>query len=159
MKITKKANQKLYMLKLLKKFEFSDEELITVYKGYVRPLLEYPDVTWHSLTAHQSNVLEQLQRRACRIILGHRYISYAEAVDACNLEFLTDRREDHCRRFAEGLSKSERTKGILPLSRLDAHGRKLRSAHKLFKPRCRTSRFQYSPIPYFIDILNELVEH
>ena len=47
--ITKRANQKLFMLKLLKKFGFSDEELVTVYKGYVRPLLEYADVAWHGI--------------------------------------------------------------------------------------------------------------
>ena len=154
--ITKRANQKLFMLKLLKKFGFSDEELVTVYKGYVRPLLEYADVAWHSsITDHQSHVLEQLQRRACRIILGHRYSTYVEAAKACDLESLADRREDHCRTFAKGLSKSERTKDLLPPSRLEVHGRNLRSAHKLSQLRCRTSRFQNSPIPHYISLLNK----
>ena len=36
---SKKANQKLYMLRLLKRLGFNDEELISIYKCYVRPVL------------------------------------------------------------------------------------------------------------------------
>ena len=32
------------MLRMLKRFGFKKDELITVYKGYIRPLLEYTDV-------------------------------------------------------------------------------------------------------------------
>ena len=127
-----------------------------MYKGYVRPILEYADVTWHSsLTTNQTKSLEQLQRRACRIILGQRFTSYAEAVQACDLERLSDRREDHCRRLAEGLADSDRTKDLLPPSRQSAHGRNLRNAHKFTQLRFRTSRFQNSPIPYFVNLLNK----
>ena len=33
---------------MLKRFGFKKDELITVYKGYIRPLLEYADVVWNS---------------------------------------------------------------------------------------------------------------
>ena len=116
--ITKKANRRLFMLRMLKKFGFNHQELITVYKGYVRPLLEYCDSSWHSsLTAGQSKSLEQLQRRACRIVLGRNFTSYSDALSDCDLDSLYDRRVEHCLRFAEGLSNSSRTNELLPLVR------------------------------------------
>ena len=61
-----KTNRHLYMLRMLKRFGFKkDDELITVYKGYIRPLLEYADVVWNSsLTLKQTKTIEQVQRRA-----------------------------------------------------------------------------------------------
>jgi hypothetical protein len=153
--ITKKANRRLYMLRMLKKFGFNHEELITVYRGYIRPLLEYCDTVWHSsLTAGQSKTLEQLQRRACRIVLGRNFTSYLDALCDCDLESLHGRRVDHCLRFAEGLSNSSRTNDLLPPARGVAHGRNLRNAHKLSQLFARTSRFQNSPIPFFTSLLN-----
>ena len=65
-----KTNRRLYMLRMLKRFGFKKDELITVYKGYIRPLLEYADVVWNSsLTLKQTKTIEQVQRRACRIVL------------------------------------------------------------------------------------------
>ena len=43
-----KTNCRLYMLRMLKRFGFKKNELITVYKGYICPLLEYADVVWNS---------------------------------------------------------------------------------------------------------------
>ena len=65
--IAKKANQKLYILRLLKRFGFNDDELLSVYKCYVRPVVEYTDVAWSSpINAEQRTILEHLQKRACR---------------------------------------------------------------------------------------------
>ena len=114
--ITTKTNRCLHMLRLLKRFGFSQLELCTVYQGYyLRPLLEYADTVWHSsLTAGQSKHLEQLQRRACRMVLDEDFISHADALQVCDLETLSDRRKSHCVRFAQGLSKSIRTKEPTP---------------------------------------------
>ena len=45
--VYKKASKRLYMIRNLKKFGFNKSELLPVYTGYVRPLLEYSDVIWH----------------------------------------------------------------------------------------------------------------
>ena len=67
----KKANKRLFMLRALKRFGFSSDELRVVYGGYVRPILEYADVVWHSsITFKQSRDIESIQGRACRIILA-----------------------------------------------------------------------------------------
>jgi hypothetical protein len=152
----KKANKRLFMLRSLKRFGFDSEELRTVYSGYVRPVLEYADVVWHSsITANQSRDIESIQKRACRIILGGAYDSYSSALDTCKIDSLSGRREEHCLRFAEGLPKNDRTKSLIPPSRYESHGRSLRNSSKISQLRVRTKRFQQSPIPYFIDLLNQ----
>ena len=153
--ISIKTNRRLYMLRMLTKFGFNTQELVAVYKGYIRPLLEYADSVWHSsLSVKQSKTLEQFQRRACRIILGWNFSSYSEALKTCELETLSDRRENHCLRFAEGLSNISRTSDLLLPVRGVAHARNLRSANKLSTFFTRTSRFQNSPIPFFTSLLN-----
>ena len=117
---------------MLKRFGFKKDELITVYKGYIRPLLEYADVVWNSsLTLKQTKTIEQVQRRACRIVLDHNFLSYNKALRDCKIESLVTRREDHCLKFAEGLADTERTKNLLPPTRLESHSRNLRNAHKI----------------------------
>ena len=67
------------MLRSLKRFCFDQEELTVVYKNYVRPVIEYADVVWHSgHTYKQAGDLERIQRRACRTILGHQFTTYTE---------------------------------------------------------------------------------
>ena len=112
----KKANRRLFMLGPLKRFGFDQEELEVVYICYVRPVLEYGDVVLHSgLCTKQTADLERIQRRACRTILGHQFKSYRDAVGKCNLEYLKDRRETHCKKFAQGLGDNARTCISYPL--------------------------------------------
>ena len=62
--IAKKANQKLYMLRLLKRFGFNDDELFSVYKCYVRPIVEYADVAWSSsFPAEQRKIWNTCKKR------------------------------------------------------------------------------------------------
>ena len=63
--VTTGANGELLMLKILKKFNLSVEDLLTIYIGYVRSLLENAVPVWNAgLTIRQSNELEQVQKRA-----------------------------------------------------------------------------------------------
>ena len=113
-------------------------------------------MVWHSsLTCQQSHQLEQLQRRACRIIMGCEFISYSDALQKCDLVTLSCRRRNHCQLFAERLSKSICTADLLPPTRHDTHSRNLRNSHHISQLRIKTSRYKNSPIPFFIDLLNE----
>ena len=130
-KMLTKANSRLFLLRTLKRFGFSPEELRVAYSGYVRPILEYADVVWHSsLTAKQCNDIEAIQRRACRTILGRQYFNYNDALDQCNFDTLSGRRENHSRRFAEGLSQNNRTSALIPPTREECHGRSMRNSKK-----------------------------
>ena len=110
-----KANRKLFMLRSLKRVGFSLEELRIVFNGYVRPVLEYGDVIWHSsITAKHTHTVESIQKRACKIILDNSYNSYESACLSLGLDSLAGRRGAHCRRFADGLVDNPRTKDLLP---------------------------------------------
>ena len=150
-----KANKRLFMLRSLKHFGFDRDELRVVYGSYVRPILEYADVVWHSgITEKQSKNIETIQKRACRTIMGNSYVSYNQALTTCKFDSLSVRREQHCRRFAEGLPSNERTKDLLPPTRFRCHGRSLRNNDNVSQFKFRTNRFHDSPIPYHVDLLN-----
>ena len=141
---------------MLKRFGFKKDELITVYKGYIRPLLEYANVVWNSsLTLKQTKTIEQVQRRACRIVLGHNFLSYTKALSDCEIESLATRREDHCLKFAEGLADIERTKIFFHL----LGWRVIPGIFAMLtrSPNCVLGlwRFKNSPIPHFIELLNK----
>ncbi|KAI8485726.1 hypothetical protein Bbelb_365600 [Branchiostoma belcheri] len=148
------ANRKLYPLRRLKRFGMSVTDLTTVFTAYVRPSLEYATPVWHSsLTVKQTTSLERIQKRACRIILGHQYDNYASALESLNLTTLSDRRVSLCRSFATSLLNSE-FRNWLPPTRRDVSGRQTRNSHKIDTPYCRTERYKNSPLPYLIELLN-----
>ena len=49
-------------------------------------------------------------------MLGSEYVSYANALEICDLDRLSARRETHCLNFARSLLKSEGTKMLIPLA-------------------------------------------
>jgi DNA-binding transcriptional regulator of glucitol operon len=102
--ILKKANGRLYMLKLLKCFNLPHDDLVTVFAGFVRPLAEYAAPIWHSgLTVDQCAALERIQKRACKIIMGKEYASYDQALLDCGLDSLSQRRDQLCFKFLSPL--------------------------------------------------------
>ena len=150
-----RASKRMYMLYVLKRFRASVADLTAVYQMYIRPVLEYASPLWHSsITKHQIDHIELIQKRACRIILGSHYKSYAEALKTLELCSLVERREQLLRGFGEKLLKSERHTTMLPAPKKKRHGRDLRSAHQLDPPKCRTTRYRKSTIPAVVDRLN-----
>ena len=128
---------------------------ILLYIIIIRPLLEYSDVIWHSsLTSNQTHQLERVQKRALRIILGTDYISYANALDVCDVDRLSARREQYSLKFAQSLPKCSWTSKLLPPCRGEIHGRQLRNNAKLTQPHARTNRYACSPIPYYVELIN-----
>ena len=126
-----------------------------VLKSYLRPVLEYAAVIWHSgITTKQRCELERIQKRACKTILGHGYISYDDALQFCNLESLETRRKNQCLKFAKGLADNMRCKHLMPPTRFEAHGKNLRNSNTITQLRTKTSRFQNSPVPYYINLMN-----
>ena len=153
--MNKNAAKRLFMLRSLKRFGFNKSELVTVYKGYIRTLLKYSDVIWHSsLTSNHTHQLERVQKRALRIILGTDYFSYANALDVCDVDRLSARREQHSLKFAQSLPKCSWTRMLLPPCRGEIHGRQLRNNAKLTQPRACTNRYACSPIPYYVELIN-----
>jgi hypothetical protein len=98
--ICKKAYARLTMLTKLKYAGVPREDLITIYILYIRSLLEYCSVVWHStLTDEMSHNLERVQKVCLKVILGEEYEGYSSALEKCGLETLSTRREGRCLQY------------------------------------------------------------
>ena len=98
--ICKKAYARMTMLTKLKYVGVPTYDLLDIYVLYIRSLLEYCSVVWHStLTVEQSHQIENVQKICLKVILGDGYTDYESALIHCNLETLSKRRENRCLNF------------------------------------------------------------
>jgi hypothetical protein len=69
--LPKKANRCLGILRPLK-FILDRASLETLYKSFIRPILEYGDIVWDIPDAHRHNldILEKVQTEAARLVTG-----------------------------------------------------------------------------------------
>ena len=88
-----KGSRRLYLLSRLRRAGLPRSDLITVYYGYIRPTLEYATPCWNAgLTKRQSDGIERIQKRACRIIMGRQYLSYSDGLVILDLQRLSERK-------------------------------------------------------------------
>ena len=74
------------MLTKLKYVGVPTADLLDVYILYIRSLLEYCSVVWHStLTVEQSQVIENVQKLCLKVIFGDEYDGYENVLQCCNL--------------------------------------------------------------------------
>ena len=124
--ITKKANQVLGLIK--RNFKFLDESSLTkLYKALVRPHLEYAQSVWSPHFKTDKKIIENVQRRATKLIPRLKNLSYEERLKSLNLPSLEYRRlrgdliqmfnllsqrdsSDNYKYFFE-VNKSDRTRG------------------------------------------------
>ena len=86
-----KANKLLGMVK--RTFSFMDKELfLTVYKSLIRSVLDYGSPVWNPSTKKYRQLLENVQRRATKIVPELKELSYQERLKALNLPTLYYRR-------------------------------------------------------------------
>ena len=90
--ISKKVASRLYFLKQLKRANIPTKDLLIFYRTCIRPVMEYACPVFHNaLPAYLSVELEQLQKRAMRIIFP--FVPYNDALNQANLETLSQRRQ------------------------------------------------------------------
>ena len=86
--ISKKVASRLYFHKQLKRGNIPAKELLIFYLTCIRPVTEYACPVFHNaLPAYFSAELEQLQKRAMRIIFP--FVPYSDALHRANLETLS----------------------------------------------------------------------
>ena len=156
--IISRASSLLFILYRARQFSFSPNVMFTLYSWHIRTVLEYAAPVWHpGLTQAQHNSLEKLQKRCFRIILGEGYLNYNHALQLLDTESLYKRREAATIKFGQGLLSTPELRNMLPQTLYDVHGRETRRGSQLLQSvRCRTSRYQKSPIPYIVSKLNAL---
>ena len=110
----------MFMLRKLKAAGLNSQELLIVYKRYIRPLLEYGAPLWPpGLTKQQFGQVENIQKRVCKYILGRNYKSNTESLATLEMKTLHDRRVDISRDFlARYLLLIDSQLGLLPLFRI-----------------------------------------
>ena len=90
-----KAYSRVQILSKLKYAGIVTHDLLDIFKLFIRSVCEYCSVVYHiSLTCHQIQKLESIQKTCLKIILGDEYTSYIEALNYCSLETLELRREN-----------------------------------------------------------------
>ena len=86
-----KGNQVLGMIR--RNITYKDKSLsIPLYKAIVRPHLEYCIQAWSPYLRKDIDMLEQIQRRATKLISGLRDLTYEERLKECGLTTLETRR-------------------------------------------------------------------
>ena len=72
--------------------EPDNDTFLRLYKTFIRPHLEYANVIWNPYLKRQSVLIEQVQRRATKILKNCKEMSYAERLRFLNLHSLKGRR-------------------------------------------------------------------
>ena len=83
--VLKKANSRLYALRLLKKAGLLPADIVQIYVSFMRSRIEYESPVWSSLTKS----------------LSYPALAYEEALETLKLQPLSLPREAACRKFVE----------------------------------------------------------
>ena len=104
----------MQLLRKISTFGASREDMIHIYKLFVRSALEHSSSVWHkSLTIENVNDLERIQKSAFRLILGSDYSTYENAQNVLNIETLSDRKEVLFKKFTLKCLQIDQMKNIL----------------------------------------------
>ena len=114
--IVKKANTRMIILRKLFDFDLPVEELVNIYILFIRSMVEYSCVVWHSLiTGEDSTSIERVQKTALRLILRDQYFDYASALEVTGLDKLSERRTQLSMSFARKCLRNKKTADLFPL--------------------------------------------
>ena len=154
--ICKRAWARVGMLTKLKHAGVNTEELLHNYKQFVRVMLEYCSVVWHSsLSEQQSRSLERCQSVCLRVILGDNFISYEAALEMTGLRKLSDRRQSRCLEYGLKSLKNPVNKRYFPENPNLDLSLVTREREKYHVNFARTRQYQQSAIPYIQRLLNQ----
>jgi hypothetical protein len=147
--IVSKASKRVYMLYQLKRSGIHQTDLITIYLSVIRPVLEYACPVWSTnLPAYLSDKIEMIQKRAMRTI--YPGMSYVDILKHVDIAPLSSRREELCKKYFNEMKREDhKLHHLLPAARNMKYN--LRSSHKYPLPKCRTSRYKNSFIPWCLN--------
>ena len=153
--LVKKAYQRTTMLHYLLEYNPPIEDLLTIYKLYIRSILEQSAVVWNSgLTEENKNNLERVQKTCLKIIYRENYQNYSSVLKTANLMSLSDRRKKLCLKFAKKCVNNEATRDMFPVKK-NFTNVNTRYHEKYEVQHALTERFRRSPIIYMQNLLNE----
>ena len=83
------------MIAVIKKSftKFTKQVFLNIYKCLIRPHLEFANLIWHPRLIKHQKILENVQRRATRLVSEMKSLSYYERLKELNLSSLKYRRK------------------------------------------------------------------
>ena len=136
------------------KFTKNYQDLLVIYKTFIRSKLEQSATVWHSSLSKGNEMdLERVQKSALKVILKKDYHDYKDALKKLNIESLFDRRELLCFKFAKKALKLDQFKKMFPVQK-HLHKMKKRSQDKFIVNKAKTDRYMKSSIPSMQRLLN-----
>ena len=140
--IVKKANTRMIILQKLYSFNLPTEEMLNIYILFIRCMVEYCCVVWHSsITVEEGYSIERVQKTALRIILRENYTDYSSALQVTGLDRLHDRRTKLSLAFAKKCLKNNKNDDLFPLNVKSVN---TRQHEKYFVTPARTERLARS---------------
>ena len=147
------ANKKLWLLLRFKSRGGSTEQLLTLYHLKIRTILEFGAPAFHSsLTKQESKSLEMIQKKAFGIILGSKFKNYTNALEILEQETLSARRLKLCEHFAIKCVNNPKHADLFPMHT----GPKTRHTKTYIEPKCNTTRYYKSAVPFLTRLLNTI---
>ena len=92
--MSEKINKANSMMEIIRRtFEYLDDKCFSaVFKSLVRPHIEYANQVWSPYLMKHITALENVQRRATKLIPGYKELDYKERLIRLNLPTLSYRR-------------------------------------------------------------------
>ena len=149
-----KARRKMWTLRHVKKAGMGESDLLKIFNSIIRPTLEYAVPTFHPmLTAELSDMIEAIQKRACKIIYGWDS-DYDVLVEGGMIETLQNRRERLTKNFAVKAAASTRFAHWFKEKKKSEHN--LRKEDRYEEYFARTDRMKNSPLYFMRRMLNNI---
>ena len=144
--LCRKAYARIPMISRLKYIGTKIEDLIQIYCLYVRSILEYCSIVFHSsLTRDQPEQLEAVQKVALFCILGENYVSHSAALEMTGLSLLSERREKREEMFIRRCLTHPKHSRLFPRKHVDSD-RAVRSREPFQVNHARTEFYRKSAI-------------
>ena len=156
--ICKKAYKRIPLITKLKYIGVQRQDLLDIYKLFIRSVLEYASVVYHSkLTQKQESMLDSVEKLCLKIILSSDYQDYERALVDLSLSILRERRQARVDRFIVKALKHDKHKHMFPISNKYSNDiYSLRKHEKYQVNRAKTKSYQTSFIPYAQRRLNKM---
>ena len=97
------------------KYTRQRNDLTSIYKTFIRPVLEQSAPVWSSsLSSENCKDLERVQKAATRLIMGIKYKSYHSALTDLGMKTLKERRIDLSLIFAKRTLQNKKVRHMFP---------------------------------------------
>ena len=150
--ICKRGYSKLGMLTKLKYAGTKTEDLLQIYKLFIRSTAEYSSVVFHSnLGKRNTATKEKIQSTCLKVIFPN--LSYTEALTKSGLETMAQRRQNCCLTFSLRAAKHPLQKQLFPKNKPNAHN--VRKHEKYEVNHAFNEFYRNSAIPFCQRLLNK----